>query len=255
MPGIEGLRSKLTYANVMSTVAAFLALAGGTTAIALSGKNSVKKGDIAANAVRAREIVKGAVLTGEVKNETLLASDLAAGSVGAAEILTGTIGTGEILDGTIGTADQADVPVARIERTAVMSVTNNVVEVVDFDTENSPPNSFDPNGMFDLADPDHVTVPIDGLYLIGSRVVWSPDSDLGHRELRTAATTTPGMVQPPEVRDSARANDRIVQEANGILDLEAGDDITVALVQDNVDMSSLDASRVTLEVVWLAPGV
>jgi hypothetical protein len=52
---------KLTYANVASTLALFFALAGGTTAIALSGKNTVQRDDIAPNAVGASELAKGAV--------------------------------------------------------------------------------------------------------------------------------------------------------------------------------------------------
>lgn len=52
---------KVTYANVTSSLALFLALAGGTTAIALSGKNTVQRDDIAPNAVGASELAKGAV--------------------------------------------------------------------------------------------------------------------------------------------------------------------------------------------------
>jgi hypothetical protein len=40
------LRSRLTYANVVATLALFLALGGGTTAIALEGRNTVDTGDI-----------------------------------------------------------------------------------------------------------------------------------------------------------------------------------------------------------------
>src|SRR5262245_13413008 len=41
------IRSHLTYANVMATVAVFIALGGGTTAVALSGTNTVFTDDIA----------------------------------------------------------------------------------------------------------------------------------------------------------------------------------------------------------------
>ena len=42
----ERLRSKLTYANVMATLAVFIALGGGTTAVALSGSNTVQSDDL-----------------------------------------------------------------------------------------------------------------------------------------------------------------------------------------------------------------
>jgi hypothetical protein len=47
----------------------------------------------------------------------------------------------------------------------------------------------------------------------------------------------------------------IIQEATGILNLDAGDEISVAIVQDDEGGESVTASLVTLELVWIAPGV
>ena len=47
----ERLRSLLTYANVMATIAVFLVLSGGT-AVALSGSNTVFSDDIVNNEVK-----------------------------------------------------------------------------------------------------------------------------------------------------------------------------------------------------------
>jgi hypothetical protein len=66
------LRARLTYANVMSTVAAVLAVTGGATAIALSlPKNSVKSKQIAKEAVKNSDIAKDAVTGDKVKESTL----------------------------------------------------------------------------------------------------------------------------------------------------------------------------------------
>jgi hypothetical protein len=63
---------KLSYANVMSTIAVFLALAGGATAIAMSlPKNSVKSKQIAKEAVKNSDIAKDAVTGDKVKESTL----------------------------------------------------------------------------------------------------------------------------------------------------------------------------------------
>ena len=59
----------LSYANVMATVALFLALAGGTTAIALSGKNTVKSNDIAPGAVRSSDIADNGVRDSDRRDE------------------------------------------------------------------------------------------------------------------------------------------------------------------------------------------
>jgi hypothetical protein len=75
------IRSKLTYANVMATLAVFLVLGGGT-AVALHGHNTVqsddlgpgaqvKAADVADNAVKGANIVDNSVTGGDVKESTL----------------------------------------------------------------------------------------------------------------------------------------------------------------------------------------
>lgn len=71
-------REKLTYANVMATVAVFLALGGTSVAAIRLGRGAVKNTNIAANAVT----------SGKVRNGSLLAKDfkrgqLPAGAAGA----------------------------------------------------------------------------------------------------------------------------------------------------------------------------
>ena len=65
---LKGLRSNLTYANVMSTIAVVFALGGGTAAIAASvGKNSVTSKSIKAGNVTARDLtsIRVATATGD----------------------------------------------------------------------------------------------------------------------------------------------------------------------------------------------
>jgi hypothetical protein len=52
---IDSIRRRLTYANVMSTLAVFGVLAGGT-ALALPGRNSVDSGDIRNGQVKAADV-------------------------------------------------------------------------------------------------------------------------------------------------------------------------------------------------------
>ncbi|HEX6780800.1 MAG TPA: hypothetical protein VF125_02080 [Solirubrobacterales bacterium] len=70
---------KLTYANVVSTIALFLAIGGGATAIALSlPKNSVKSKQLAKEAVKNSDIAKDGVTGDKVKESTLGKVPLAA---------------------------------------------------------------------------------------------------------------------------------------------------------------------------------
>lgn len=75
----SGLRERLTYANVVATVALVLAVTGGATAIALSlPKNSVTSKQLAKGAVKTPDIAKGAVTGDKVKTATLGKVPLAA---------------------------------------------------------------------------------------------------------------------------------------------------------------------------------
>lgn len=62
------VRSKLSFANVVSVLALFLALTGG--AVALQGKNSVDSGDIQKNAVKSPDIAANTVKGGDANEAT-----------------------------------------------------------------------------------------------------------------------------------------------------------------------------------------
>lgn len=84
---IKRMKGRLTFANVMSVIAVFLALGG--TAYAL-GRNSVGS----------KQIKKNAVTSVKIKNGAVTSSKLGAGAVG-----TGSIATGSVGGSNLGTVD------------------------------------------------------------------------------------------------------------------------------------------------------
>src|SRR5271155_939590 len=72
---MKRISAKLTYANVMATVAVFLALGGGAYAATQLKKNSVGT----------KQIKNGAVTSAKVKSGSLLASNFAAGQLPAGQ--------------------------------------------------------------------------------------------------------------------------------------------------------------------------
>jgi hypothetical protein len=78
---MQFFRSHLSFANVISVIALFVALGGASYAAVTLPKNSVGAKQIKKNGVGASEIKKSAVRTGEVKNGTLRAQDFAAGQL------------------------------------------------------------------------------------------------------------------------------------------------------------------------------
>jgi hypothetical protein len=94
---VNQIRKRLTYANVMSSIAVFLLLGGGAAfAAGKLAKNSVGSKQIKKNAVTSAKIKKNAVTTSKIKN----------GAVSGAKINLGTLGT--VPNAThAGTADNA----------------------------------------------------------------------------------------------------------------------------------------------------
>lgn len=76
------LRPRLTYANVVATLALVLAIGGGTVYAAVKlGKNDVKSRHIAKGAVKTSDLGKNAVKSPKVKDGTIQAADIAAGVI------------------------------------------------------------------------------------------------------------------------------------------------------------------------------
>jgi hypothetical protein len=70
------IRPHLTYANVMATIAVFIAISGGT-AVALNGANTVQSDDLGPGAqVRAADVADNAVNSADVANESLTGADI-----------------------------------------------------------------------------------------------------------------------------------------------------------------------------------
>jgi hypothetical protein len=76
------LRPRLTYANVVATLALVLALGGGTVYAAIQlGKNDVKSKNIAPGQVKTSDLGKNAVKSPKIKDGGIGAEDIAAGVI------------------------------------------------------------------------------------------------------------------------------------------------------------------------------
>jgi hypothetical protein len=140
---LRRLRPRLTFANVCSVLALFIALSTGTAYAAntvfshdivdgevkrpdirnnavndakvedgsLLGTDltfeTITNAQIATDAVQATEIADNSIDGGEVVDGGLSALDLAVDAVGASEIASSAVGSSEILDGSVGTAEVA----------------------------------------------------------------------------------------------------------------------------------------------------
>jgi hypothetical protein len=109
-PTATRMRPRLTFANVVSTLALFAAIAGGT-ALALPGKGRVQANDLKKNAVKAAAIAKNAVRASEIKS----------GAVGSSEIADGAVASLDVADQGLGYEDLgSNSVIARIRSTGAV---------------------------------------------------------------------------------------------------------------------------------------
>jgi hypothetical protein len=106
---LKRIRSGLTYANVMSTLAVFLIL-GGATAFAANqlAKNSVGTKQLKKNAVAMAKIKDNAVNGAKVADSSLTGADLLDGSVAGADITDGSLTGADVKDGSLAGVDLTD---------------------------------------------------------------------------------------------------------------------------------------------------
>ena len=101
---LEKLARRLTYANVMSTVAVFGVLAGGSAwAASRIGSRDIKNG-----AVTTKKLKTAAVTTAKLANNAVTAAKLADNAVSTAKLADGAVSTAKLADGAVMTAKLAD---------------------------------------------------------------------------------------------------------------------------------------------------
>jgi len=79
---LKQLRKRLTYANVMSSIAVFLVLGGATAFAAGLAKNSVGSKQLKKNAVTSAKIKNNAVTTAKIQNGAISGAKINLGSLG-----------------------------------------------------------------------------------------------------------------------------------------------------------------------------
>jgi hypothetical protein len=89
------LKARLTYANVMATIAVFIALGSGAYAVKLK-KHSVGTKQLKGRAVTERKIADSAVTAAKLAAAAVTAAKLADGSVNAAKVADGSIGLADV---------------------------------------------------------------------------------------------------------------------------------------------------------------
>lgn len=102
------IRKRLTYANVMSSIAVFLVLGGAAFAAVKLPKNSVGTKQLKKNAVTAAKIKNGAVTAGKIGANAVDGSKLADNAVSNGKIADNAVTNGKIADSAVSNGKIAD---------------------------------------------------------------------------------------------------------------------------------------------------
>ena len=98
------MRSRLSYANVVSTIALFLALTGGVVYAA----SKIATKDIQRQAVTGKKIAPEAVKNGKLADGAVKSGKLADAAVETGKLAAGAVETGKLADGAVGNAQVKD---------------------------------------------------------------------------------------------------------------------------------------------------
>lgn len=95
------LRPRLTYANVIASIALFVALSGVAVAATALPRNSVGNNQLKSGAVTAAKIRKSAVTAGKLAPKSVVAGKLGANSVTPGNLGNGVVGSSKIAESAV----------------------------------------------------------------------------------------------------------------------------------------------------------
>jgi hypothetical protein len=104
----DHLRPRLTFANVASSLALFVALGSGAYAATQLPKNSVGSEQIKRSAVRTGDIARNAVKVGKLDKEAVKAGKLAKNAVPTNRLRNNAVTLAKLRDGVVNSAKVAD---------------------------------------------------------------------------------------------------------------------------------------------------
>jgi hypothetical protein len=244
-------------AMIVACVALFIALGGTSYAAATLAANSVGSKQLKKNAVTSAKIKSAAVTAAKVKDGTLTGAKLADGAVTGAKLADGSVTGAKLADASVDAAKMGSIPGARVKLTTATTIMSQMVNTqLSFD----PTPDFNVGGVFDPAQPNKLTAPIAGRYLISASVRWDSRNSGRRLVALNVNAPAPGYVQIARANVSPYftgvAEFEPEENVQAVYKLNAGDNVSVWVAQDSgfpVGLAVGTQNAVTFSMQWIAP--
>lgn len=118
---MQRIRQRLSYANVMSTIAVFLVLGGGAAYAAKSvGSKKIGSGQLRGASVTTAKIKRGAVTTAKIRKGAVKANKISKGAVTSVKLANGVVTQEKLVPGFVAPAAEKLTHAANISTTGTV---------------------------------------------------------------------------------------------------------------------------------------
>lgn len=263
---MPGIRSRLSYANVMVTALAIIVLGGGSAlaSVIISSNSQVARATISGHAPPAGDhsnLIGGSVNGTDLAAKAVSAGKLASNSVNSGKVTDSSLHSTDIGNGAIGASKIGTLPAVHADRSTNQTIPSGTTQFLALDEEQFDTDSMhDSTASGDCTDASapptvpndcRVTAAISGIYQIDANIEWaSPFAARTLTVLKNRAFPL-GSAFAGSGADSS-------ESISTLAELSAGDYVELAVEQVNTSGDPIAVNSETptpeLSLHWLSPG-